>query len=198
MCPESKDTKTVIVNSPPVVEMTSVEKTCVGKLIEFEAGAHDPDNDALEYYWSFGDGTILRSGSKVSHAYKEGGKFRVTVIVDDSQGTACSTATATTTVVVNAPPIADAGTNLTCCVEKSTQFDASNSTDSDGDPLTYSWDFGDGTKASGKVVNHAYKTGGSYNVRLVVDDNSGTACNSDSAGFVADVNAGPVPVMDIR
>lgn len=51
-------------------------------------------------------------------------------------------------------------------------FDASNSSDPDGNSLTYSWDFdGDGnTDATGEVVEHAFEERGQYNVTLIVSD----------------------------
>ena len=39
-------------------------------------------------------------------------------------------------------------------------FDASESNDPDGTIVAYSWDFGDGSTATGKTVNHAYSENG--------------------------------------
>ncbi len=52
-------------------------------------------------------------------------------------------------------------------------FDGSKSADSDGWISSYSWDFGDGTVGSGRVVSHAYGSPGTYTVSLTVTDNSG-------------------------
>ena len=52
-------------------------------------------------------------------------------------------------------------------------FDASNSSDPDGEIVSYRWDFGDGNVGEGKVVTHAYTQVGEYNVRLTVTDNDG-------------------------
>ncbi len=49
-------------------------------------------------------------------------------------------------------------------------FDASDSTDVDGDALTYVWDFGDGTKGTGKVAKHVYAQAGAVNAQLTVRD----------------------------
>ena len=49
-------------------------------------------------------------------------------------------------------------------------FDASASSDADGDSLTYIWDFGDNTSAEGISVNHSYTSAGSYTVILTVSD----------------------------
>ncbi len=53
-------------------------------------------------------------------------------------------------------------------------FNASSSYDPDGSIVNYTWDFGDGTTAEGKVVTHSYSVSGIYMVTLTVTDNNGT------------------------
>jgi PKD repeat protein len=53
------------------------------------------------------------------------------------------------------------------------EFDAGASSDPDGAIVSYSWDFGDGTAASGVTASHTYSTPGIYLVTLTVIDNSG-------------------------
>ncbi len=52
-------------------------------------------------------------------------------------------------------------------------FDAANSSDSDGTIVSYAWSFGDGTTGSGQSVSHLYDEAGSYRVTLTVTDNDG-------------------------
>ena len=52
-------------------------------------------------------------------------------------------------------------------------FDASASNDTDGSITNYTWDFGDGSKAYGMIVQHQYKFDRSYIVKLTVYDNDG-------------------------
>ena len=50
-------------------------------------------------------------------------------------------------------------------------FDGSKSGDPDGSIVSYRWNFGDGTTASGKTVPHFYKRPGTRTVTLTVTDN---------------------------
>ncbi len=46
----------------------------------------------------------------------------------------------------------------------------SSASDPEGDTLTYLWDFGNGTQATGASVEYTFETNGLYNVSLVVSD----------------------------
>ena len=50
------------------------------------------------------------------------------------------------------------------------QVNAASSLDPDGDVLTFSWDFGDGTVGSGVSASHPYSTSGQYEIELTVTD----------------------------
>jgi len=45
-------------------------------------------------------------------------------------------------------------------------FNTSSSSDSDGNIISYAWDFKDGSTGSGETVNHTFSSIGSYNVKL--------------------------------
>jgi large repetitive protein len=57
---------------------------------------------------------------------------------------------------------------LTC------SFDASGSTDPDNDPLTFSWNFGDGTTGTGVTASRTYATAGARTVTLTASDGEAT------------------------
>ena len=47
--------------------------------------------------------------------------------------------------------------------------------DEDGDPITYTWDFGDGSVGSGADVTHAYAAAGSFTATVTVADDAGAS-----------------------
>lgn len=59
-------------------------------------------------------------------------------------------------------------------------FDASNSTDPDGEALTFSWDFGDGSKGTGVSPQHAYSTTGLFAVVVTVSDPRGAVVTRET------------------
>ena len=72
------------------------------------------------------------------------------------------------------------------------RFDATLSTPSRGAEIrTYTWDFGDGSSATGATASHAYSAPGSYGVKLTVTDSQGISATS--ATQVVDVGAGNPP-----
>jgi len=66
------------------------------------------------------------------------------------------------------------------------QFDAQGSYDSDGQIISWQWDFGDGEIGVGIVVSHRYIVPGSYTVRLTVNDNRGSTVSSTLILVVSD------------
>jgi hypothetical protein len=73
----------------------------------------------------------------------------------------------------NHAPFADPGRRRTGRRGRLLVFDGCGSVDPDGDPLTYSWDFGDGSDpVLGQQVRHAYAARGKHTVTLTVSDGS--------------------------
>ena len=70
-------------------------------------------------------------------------------------------------------------------------FDASGSTDPDGDITGYAWDFGDTSTASGAIVTHQYAAGGDFTVTLTVTDSKGLF---DTDSQVVRVSRGTPPL----
>ncbi len=73
----------------------------------------------------------------------------------------------------NKPPIADAGPDQNTTVAQTVYFNGDGSYDPNGVPLTYNWDFGDGTSTGWQnncSTSHTYNAVGNYSVILNVSD----------------------------
>ena len=90
---------------------------------------------------------------------------------------------------INHDPWAAAGEDQLVPMLDVTCFDASGTTDPDGDLVTYKWDFGDGSNASGKVVCHAFDNNVVTEVILTVTDSHGAV---DHDVTMVDVNHRPI------
>lgn len=73
-------------------------------------------------------------------------------------------------------------------------FDAGISYDPDGNPLMYSWDFGDNSTGSGYSVSHTYTSSGSYTAKLTLMDDQGC---SDEESFQIVVSPSQSPTASL-
>lgn len=186
------DTLLIRVNSMPVADAGTYPFTCETKIF-FDAGkSTDADGDPLKYYWNFGEGNKEVVGQQVFFDFKKGGKYPVLLTVDDGLNLKNSKNTTAITIVINEPPIADAGRDEVVCAGEIVRFNAAESKDPEGGVLRYLWDFGDSTFAEGINPTKIYKIGGTYQVRLRVEDDSGLPCNYDYDTKIITVSESPV------
>jgi large repetitive protein len=142
--------------------------------------AEDATN--LTYRWDFDNNGTFEvpggsgggcNGCTVHAALPAPGQRTVGLQVTDSRG---AVTTKPVNFRVNSVPVAGfTWEPPTPAVAKPVQF-SSTSFDPDGnavDPLTYSWDLGDGRTAVGQNVNHSYSTPGLKTVKLSVTDTGG-------------------------
>jgi hypothetical protein len=91
----------------------------------------------------------------------------------------------------NNPPTAEANGPYAGTEDAVLTFSSAGSSDPDGDPLTYSWDFGDGTapvSTTSPTVAHTYLWGGTFTVSLVVSDGKGGSASDSATATVGEVN----------
>jgi PKD repeat protein len=137
----------------------------------FDGSNSTDDGRVVKWEWIFGDGTGT-NGRIVHHRFPDVKTYSVQLTVTDNDNV-----TATTSKDVDikgrAPLAAFSINPSSGDVSTTFTFDASASNDSDGSIVNYVWDFGDGSGASGKVVQHKYASNGTRNVQLTVTDNDG-------------------------
>ncbi len=183
---------TLPVNHPPSAQAGPDVVACAGQEVVLDGtGSADPDGQLVHFLWRCGDGSEL-AGERVSHSYDQAGTYQATLTVTDDLGTSCGLASDTAQVRINQPPVAVAGADRTAHVggaHDAVLFDGTASNDGDGDPLTYHWDFGDGSSDTGATVFHGYGQPGEYTVRLRVADGSGVSCGAAEDQLTVTVKA---------
>ena len=189
-------------NNPPSITLLYPPNGAIiyDTLVMLEWNGVDPDGDQLIYNLYFGtspDPPLYLP----SITYKTftipvlpGNTYYWKVIAKDGKGGIASSEVWNFTVVrQKQPPIAFfnffpdyvfTGHTIT--------FNASTSYDPDGSIVSYYWDFGDGSTASGMTVTHVYNLPSNYTVTLTVTDNDGL---TSSTSF--EVRVYPAPVVHL-
>ena len=134
------------------------------------------------------------------------GAYVISLTVNNGAAIDTSTVTVST---VNSPPVANAGPSQTVILGASVTLNGSNSTDVDGNSLTYAWSFVSRPAGSAAVLNNpntfnpTFTTdrAGSYVVQLIAHDgflNSAPATVTISTLNAAPVaNAGPTQAVNV-
>ncbi len=172
--------KTIHIDAPPEAMLTKVAPVCVrrrGNKISFDASASfDPEGHPLIYSWDFGDGSTGGNRKKIKHRYAKAGMYKVVVTVDDGSGSPCAVQKDKIYVKINTPPEMKVEVPQMCPVNQPAVFDASASSDPDGDTLSYYWGFGDGENSTDSKASHTFTHKGKHKVFFAMDDNAGTEC----------------------
>ena len=131
-----------------------------GQTRVFNAGASI--GAGLSYSWSFGDG-FTATGSNPTHSFANPGVYIVSLVVTDACGIAASSSQ-----------------NVSICTTVQPSFTSSaasalsfNFSAQPAGLSSYSWDFGDGTTASGAMTSHTYGSAGTFAVTLTCTDTCG-------------------------
>ena len=135
--------------------------------------------DVRQYRWNFNDGSAPSLLPSVRHTFPAPGTYKVALTVVGPKGqsnSATMDVVLTGTHQVNQPPKADL--QITSPVAGAAPFlvtfDAQGSHDPEGGSLSFFWQFGDGTTASGSAkTSHRYLQPGTYTAMLTVTDTQG-------------------------
>ncbi|MGZ6642285.1 MAG: PKD domain-containing protein, partial [Solirubrobacteraceae bacterium] len=130
----------------------------------------------ISWSWDFGDSSKNSSSAQSpSHTYSAPGTYTVKLTVSNPAGSSTISNDVTIGPGNRAPVAQFTITTTPTSVGSLVQFDASTSTDPDGNPLTYAWDLdGNGTypDATGVTASRSFPAAGTYTVGLRVSDGS--------------------------
>jgi len=153
--------------------------------------SNSTEGKILKYKWNFGDGN-MGSGVKFNHRYTSAGEYPVKLEVTCENG--LKGYKRKMLQVYEDEMVLDFNFSPDHAkIGKMVEFDATNSFDPKGEIVSYSWDFGDGTKGKEMITNHKYKSEGLYNVELTATDNEGNTSSRQKE--VAIINPEPKKII---
>jgi PKD repeat protein len=139
-----------------------------------------PNQTIVSWSWDFGDGNTS-TDQNATHQFTQDGSYTVVLNITDNESNYHLTTKNIT--VYNNPPSVSFNSNQFVIIgpnnddsNSSMVSFESTSTDSDGNIVNWTWDFGDGTIGYGETVNHTYSYQGSYPITLRIADDDNTTC----------------------
>jgi gliding motility-associated-like protein len=172
-CQSPASTTTVIVGEKPsAVTITAVPSLslCAGQSATLSVA-----NVAGNTYQWKKDGQLISGAQTANYVTSQAGAY--SVVIGTSFG--CNGETDAVTVKITPPPVASFTTDNSGCVNQPANFQ-STSTGSVGEPLSYTWDFGDGQTGTGATAVHTYSTASSYTVKLTVGYDANASCQNST------------------
>ena len=174
-----------VTNAAPSAAAGSDQTIVLGETASLDASASsDVDGDTLTYSWAIStapsnSSAEITNNDNVSASFTPdvAGSYELTVTVSDGLDSDADSLTITAEAINNAPE-ADAGEDLTVNIDDTVTLDASNSTDADGDELSYVWALSISPEgSSAEIINatqinatFAPDVAGSYQFTLTVND----------------------------
>lgn len=183
--------------------------------VNFSAAVPDAGNE-IGYRWDFGTGDTTQGSPSRSYTFENPGTYPVTVEVEAEGVRASDTVTITVSAPPpvgapppgNQPPTVSLGASTTAGKGPLEVEFSATASDPDGDTLSYSWNFGDGSTApaGGEAEQtHTFAEGGLYVVAVTVTDGSGGVDQAELQIAVADPDPGvppteppPTPAPDVN
>jgi len=204
---EFEVTETEVINIPPVAVLALGEGEDFGHAphaVHFDAsGSSDPDGGIARYWWDVdGDGAYeqMTAAGEYEYTYTQSGEFQAGVRVEDGAGLSDE---AQVLISVNMPPEIVLETSSTSGHPTlRVDFDASASSDSDGEIVDYEWDFnGDGVFNAGgdEADAHGHSTAkfmyswlGAIRPKLRITDDDGGQDEESITVRLWDVTVRPI------
>ncbi|MCG8671316.1 MAG: PKD domain-containing protein [Pseudomonadales bacterium] len=185
-------------NGAPTADAGDDQTTEVALIQLDGSGSSDPEDDSLSYTWSLnsrpgGSSASLSNSSIVNPTFTADveGEYVWDLVVNDGEFDSPADSV-TINFVVNDAPTADAGDDQTVEVGDLVSLNGDQSSDPEGESITYSWTITSspgGSSASlsnASIVNPTFipDEAGDYDIRLVVNDGE-----NDSSGDTVTITA---------
>jgi PKD repeat protein len=150
---------------------TGPSTALTGEDATFEATTNSDATQPVTYTWDFGDGS-RGSGLVATHQYEREGTYTVTFTAANKR----STDSRSMTIMVERPVVAPSVVTVTFTpTDADTQTPVTFNANIRGDqPMSYRWDFGDGSTGTGASPQHTFSSPGTYTVRLTATNEGGS------------------------
>jgi PKD repeat protein len=180
------DTVTAPVSvSAGIIPSLHVTTGGAGSLTITADGSGSTSSTPMRFQFDFGDGTTAgpSSESTVQHTYGAAGTYKVVMTVTDTAGSMSDYGTATVTVPSGGCTLDPGMSTNTTSGPAPLAVTVTMSEPCDPGPVTYEYDFGDGTKPTTTATSqsHTYSTPGTYYITVT------TTAGSQAARRVATI-----------
>ncbi|KYK21779.1 hypothetical protein AYK24_03215 [Thermoplasmatales archaeon SG8-52-4] len=173
------------INQPPELNPIDEQSVDENTSLTVTFSATDPDIPGQTLTFSTMDlpdfGTLIDNGDGTGSIqfdpdFEDEGTYEIIVTVTDDNPSPLSDSESFILTVnhVNQPPIAYFSYTID---DLTAYFDGSGSYDNDGTITDYIFNFGDGEKQSGMILDHTYEEYGTYTVKLSVTDDDDSTTN---------------------
>ncbi|HEY1022585.1 MAG TPA: PKD domain-containing protein, partial [Flavisolibacter sp.] len=159
-----------VYESPKVSFNANKTGGCFPLPVKFSDNSTAGSGNIVSWQWDFGDGTVSTEKDPL-HVYTAAGNAMVTLRVTNSFGCVTSYTLPQPIVVTGGVKAGFTQTDPGLCPAPATvQF---TNTSMGAGPLTYHWDFGDGSTSNAMNPSHSYSRNGVYSVSLKVTSAQG-------------------------
>jgi acyl-CoA thioesterase-1 len=175
-----------LTNQAPIAFAGNSVKTLVGMAIALDGSrSFDPDKNTISYHWTVlqrppGSTALIADSTSVFASFIPdiGGNYKIGLIVSDSLDTGVTSIKSLSIRQSNAIPVANAGKDTTVLVKKLIPLNGNESSDADGDSLSYLWRIIDQPYYSTTVLYYPFTSSpqirlnpaGIYHIGLTVSD----------------------------
>lgn len=192
------------INVAPVADAGPDQSVLLGSVVTLDgSGSNDADGDALDFSWIItsvpvNSGATLSDANTVNPTFIAdlSGTYIIDLVVSD--GALTSVVDSVSISTINVAPVADPGMDQSVFVGSVVTLDGSASSDIDGDPLTYNWNFtatptgSTATLTNPTTANPTFTVDvpGTYVISLVVND--GSVNSQPDTVSVSTINVAPI------
>jgi chitodextrinase len=164
--------------TPPKADAGSDQIVNEDTPVTLDGSGSSDKNGIVSYTWIVPNEKTL-SGMITTNTFETPGIYTITLKVTDPAGNYATDNVVITVLDITKPVAKATYTVISHLIVWTATFDASTSNDNVG-IISYEWDFGDGTTATGQTASHTYSKAGVYNVTLTVRD----AADNTNTDFV--------------